>query len=448
MHEYLCDLIDELWGWKFKSLPVKVIDECTKAIIDTIGVSILGYEYSEFSKAYANIIATKLDNGPTVLGGWWKSKPLYVSSINSFSSHILEYDDWLRPGFVHVGSVIIPSILAYGEDNINWRSFIEAVAIGYEAMGRIGAAAGREHYSLWHTTGTAGAIASAITISKILGFTVEETCNAAALAGYFTSGLWGFISISSSAKPLSPAHASLLGGLSCELIHSNIRTNTSLFEDNRGFKVIAPNINLDILRNPPWSYAILYNGYKLYPSCRHTHTAVYCAINLSTQVDIREIREIEIQTFSEAVKIADIDKPKNMDQAKFSIKYLVATALKYGKLGLKELNAGLSDRGINRLMQITKVTVNNEYSDLFPQKQPTSIRLKIDDKVVEDYQETPPGDPMNPASIIVIKNKIYPYISDESKQVLESITNILLNKKYDELVKIKNIKKRSLRFPK
>ena len=436
MHRHICDLIDELWRWNFKTLPDKVIYECIKAVIDTIGVAILGYEYSNSSKAYADTIAIKLDAGSTVLGGWWRSKPLYVSSINSFSSHALEYDDWLRPGFVHAGSVVIPSILAYGENIISWRSFIENVAIGYEAMGRIGAAAGKDHYSLWHTTGTAGAIASAIVTSKTMGFTVEEACNAASLAGYFTSGLWGFITAGSAVKPLSPAHASLLGGLSCELIHNNMKTNTSLFEDKRGFKVIAPNINTDILLKPPWNYAILYNGYKLYPSCRHTHTAIYCAVNLSKQINIKKIREVEIQTFSEAVKIAGIDKLENIDQAKFNIKYLVATALKYGRLDLKELNIGLSDEDINRLMHITKVIVNDKYNNLFPYKQPTLVRVKTDNKVIEDYQEAPPGDPANPTSIEEIKKKTYPYISSKSKKIIERVANILLNEKYDEIVKI------------
>lgn len=437
MNGCLSDLIDELWRWNFKSLPNEVKNECIKAIIDTVGVAILGYEYSDVSKAYGKIIAVELDAGSTVLGGWWKSKPIYASSINSFSSHILEYDDWLRPGFVHAGSVIIPSVLAYGENHVDWKRCIEAVVIGYEAMARIGAAAGREHYSYWHTTGTAGAIASAIAVSKLLDLTVEQACNAAALAGYFTSGLWGFISAGSSAKPLSPAHASLLGGLSCELIQNNVKTNTLLFEGNRGFKVIAPNIDLAILKNPPWNYAILHNGYKLYPCCRHTHTAIYCAINLSKQIDIGKVNRIEIQTFSEAIKIAGIDKPMTVDQAKFSIKYLVAATLKYGKLGLKELNAGLFDSDVNKLMKITEVVVDDEYSRLFPEKQPTSVRLNIDDKIIEDYQETPPGDPANPASIMEIKDKVYPYISNKSRQVLDNIFNLLyIDKKYDKIVKL------------
>jgi len=34
----------------------------------------------------------------------------------AFLAHSIEYDDWLAPGYVHAGSIVVPLILAYGDE--------------------------------------------------------------------------------------------------------------------------------------------------------------------------------------------------------------------------------------------------------------------------------------------------------------------------------------------
>jgi len=90
--------------------------------------------------------------------------------------------------------------------------------------------------------------------------------------------------------------------------------------------------------------AVLKNGCKIYSCCRHTHTAIEAALKIKEELNNRleSVREIEVYTFKEAIHIANLDKPTNVYEARFSLKYLIAISLYYGKLILesiiKELN--------------------------------------------------------------------------------------------------------------
>jgi len=48
---------------------------------------------------------------------------------------------------------------------------------------------GSNHYRYWHSTFTAEKAALAITLSRLLGFTIGEAVHASAVAGYYCAGL-------------------------------------------------------------------------------------------------------------------------------------------------------------------------------------------------------------------------------------------------------------------
>ena len=163
---------------------------------------------------------------------------------------------------------------------------LEGIIIGYEVAARVGAALGREYYRIWHTTSIAGAFGASTALSYILDMSLEDTLNAVSNAGWFSNVLWASISKNSYFKSFSPAHSSLISALSIEMILEGFKTNIDIFEDEEGLcRALSSNCNLDILLNPRWKYAILLNGYKLYPACRHTHTIIKASINLSNKIN-------------------------------------------------------------------------------------------------------------------------------------------------------------------
>lgn len=427
------DVLSEIWSWEYDSLVERVKEEAKKALLDTVGVAIMGFEREERVKRFASL-AHPSESGAIVLGAWWRSSPSMAALVNGFSTHSLEYDDWLRQGYVHAGASVIPSALALAEGRVNWRKMLEAVVVGYEVAARFGNAFGRKHYSIWHTTATAGSLGAAAASARVLGLDLERASHAVAIASYYASGLWGFISAGSGVKPFSPGHAAFLGVTAALMANNGMTTNLNALEDERGFcKNMAPGCDLSRAIEPEWSYAILLNGYKFFPTCRHTHTALTAAIMLSDDVKVEEVREVRVEVFEEAVKVAGIRKPRRVDQARFSLSYLVALALIYGRVGLSELEKGLEDQEVRTLEERVRVIASPDLSAQFPEKQPSivEVRGKVSRQERVDY---PPGDPENPANLDQIYRKIFYEV--RAYPVVAALYDRLRSDKLDDVVSL------------
>ena len=105
-------------------------------------------------------------------------------------SHILEMDDLHRDSVTHPGSVVIPAALAVAtRDDRGGIAFLEAVLAGYEACCRVGMAAGKAHYRIWHNTSTCGPFGSAMAVAELIGLSEDQAVGALGNAGTQSSGL-------------------------------------------------------------------------------------------------------------------------------------------------------------------------------------------------------------------------------------------------------------------
>lgn len=64
---------------------------------------------------------------------------------------------------------------------------------GYEVGIRVGEFLGRSHYKIFHTTGTAGTLASAAAVGRLLGLSPAAMLDAFGSAGTQAAGLWEFL---------------------------------------------------------------------------------------------------------------------------------------------------------------------------------------------------------------------------------------------------------------
>ena len=433
----LFEMVDSLWDIEFNKLDSRVKHEAIKALIDTLGVGILAYEYDNVASNFTRKTCLKSLYGATVLGGWWRSHKLLASASNAFLCHALEYDDWLRIGYIHAGCVIIPGLLSISEDSHTWADLLTNIVLGYEIFARLGAALGRGHYRYWHTTSTAGGMALAIVASRMKGLSLEEAVHAGALAGYYSGGLWGFNTAGSSVKPMSPTHAVLVGLISSNIISSGARTETRIFNVDKGLRVITKDINFDMLVSPGWDYAILYNGYKLYPCCRHTHTAIEASKNVYLDLgsSIMDVDRIEVYIFREAISVAGLDNPRDVYQARFSLKYLVALALKYGRVDLINIIEGLDDGEIRNIMRKIYVYEEPSYSSMYPQAQPCRVIVRQRGKILsEQYVEVPIGDPRRSVDLDKLLDKSLKFLKPNSKEKLLGIYHKLKNGQFNDIV--------------
>ncbi|MGO4843548.1 MmgE/PrpD family protein, partial [Rhizobiaceae sp. 2RAB30] len=70
---------------------------------------------------------------------------------------------------------------------------------------------GRSHYRIFHTTGTAGTLASAAAAGRLLGLSAEQMLDAFGSAGTQAAGLWEFLRDAADSKPLHTGKAAANG---------------------------------------------------------------------------------------------------------------------------------------------------------------------------------------------------------------------------------------------
>ncbi len=113
---------------------------------------------------------------------------------------IARFYESMGPADVHNGSVfhpaavVFPPALAVAQAlGSSGAELLCAVVVGYEVGIRVGEFLGRSHYKVFHTTGTAGTLAAAAAVGRLLRLSPEAMRNAFGSAGTQAAGLWEFL---------------------------------------------------------------------------------------------------------------------------------------------------------------------------------------------------------------------------------------------------------------
>lgn len=130
---------------------------------------------------------------------------------------------------------------------------------------------------------------------------------------------------------------------------------------------------------------------KPYPTCHFTHAVIDCALNLRDRAPVNRIAKIDAAVPLEVHGTicepqANKRRPQNDYDAKFSTHFLVATALKHGKLGLAELEDDyLRDPEVTALMQ--RIDCHAYGDGPFPAAYSGRLAITLDDGTVLGQDE-------------------------------------------------------------
>src|SRR5690606_32820466 len=120
----------------------------------------------------------------------------------STAAHALDFDDNFDPAKAHASAVLVPAILALGEqEGASGRACLDAYVVGLQIMGRVGQGLNPAHRNRgWHATGTVGALGAAAACARLLRLPAEQAAFALSIA---TSMAGGFMSqFGTMTKPL------------------------------------------------------------------------------------------------------------------------------------------------------------------------------------------------------------------------------------------------------
>jgi 2-methylcitrate dehydratase PrpD len=343
-------------------VPAAVVHSAKRSLVDWLAAALAG-STEEASVKLRDVIASVASQPlVTVVGSSERTSGPLAALANGYASHALDFDDVFNPPetTVHLGSCVWPTVLAIAEMRpLTGADALASYLAGFEAGARVARAAGITHFeSAWQVTGTAGHLASAAAGARALKLTGAFAANALGMAAAQASGIREIYG--SDAKALQPGRAAMNGVLSALMAERGMTARDTALEGPRGLlSVISrdpqPNALVEGLAN---EWAVLSNGYKLYPNASLLHPAIDAAIALTMDPTFTrdDVVSVEVRMLPFAASVTAVTHPAPGSEARFSASHCVAFALRAGYLGLDSFSTlAVNDPEVIRLRELVTV---------------------------------------------------------------------------------------------
>jgi 2-methylcitrate dehydratase PrpD len=393
-------------------LPDEVLHYAKRAVLDWLSALYPGTRVSPCRELLA-AHAEELGHGRSSLpGNGVTAFPATAAWINGSASHAVEFDDIFRDAVYHPGCPVVAAALALAEhQRATGRQLLNAVVVGYEISTRIGAAMQPSHYRYFHTTGTVGSLGAAAAAAALAAPGRSGPMgHAIATAATMAAGLQQAFRSDAMSKALHAGHAAAVGVRAGQGAAHGVTGVPDILEGSVGFGAA-------LAQNPRWDtvldglgerYNITRMTQKNHGCCGHTFAAIDAALAMRDGgLRPERIRAIEVATYRAALDVAGNPDPATAFEAKFSLPYVVAHALRHGSVRLAAfLPQALDDADTRALMRKVSVAEDPELTRGFPSMRAARVAIVTDDGARhEHFAPYRKGDPEAPLSDAELNDK-------------------------------------------
>jgi len=334
-----------------------------------------------------------------------RSSPLMAAMVNAAASHVAEQDDVHNGAVFHPAAVVFPVALAIAQDlGRSGAELLGAVVAGYEVGIRVGEFLGRAHYKVFHTTGTAGALAAAATAARPLRLSPEQMLNAIGSAGTQAAGLWEFLRDAADSKQLHTAHAAAAGLTAAYLAQDGFTGARRILTGAQGM-ACGMSTGCDAARLTDGlgrRWALAETSFKFHASCRHTHPAADAlqALLARHRLGATDVEAVTAHVHQSAIDVlAPVTDPRTVHQSKFSMGTVLALVAVHGRAGLTEFDRHFRDPAVLRFRDKVRMRLDPEVDAAYPARWIGKVTVEtVDGRRFDSRVDEPKGDPGNTLS--------------------------------------------------
>ncbi|GAB3562572.1 MmgE/PrpD family protein [Amycolatopsis endophytica] len=336
--------------------------------LDHIGIAAFAAAEAESSPAVRAAVDRLDPHGgdATVIGVARRYSPPYAAFLNGVHAHSLDMDDTNRAQTGHPGVAIFPAATADAERlDVDGRTFLDAVAVGYEVCCRIGASLTARSYERgFHITAVSGVFGAVAAVARLRGFDANTTASAFGLALSRAAGSMQYLANGAWNKRLHPGFLAH-DALTCAALAETGAVGAAEALEGRygllnGYTEEArPDALTDGLGT---DWLLLGTAVKPYPSCRLTHGAVDAALALRGTVPEPGRTALLVGIPAAAMPIigepgAAKRRPQSVVDAQFSVHFQVACAWLDGRVDWASYQR-LTDPDVIAMMDRITVTAD------------------------------------------------------------------------------------------
>lgn len=380
----------------------QVVHHAKRAIIDWYAALVPG-AVEPPATLLEKALQEDLDRGGARLALGRAATVRTASLINATAAHTVEVDDIYREAIYHPGAPTIAAALAVAQaHNKSGMQLIRSVVAGYEVSTRIGEALGRNHYRYWHNTGTVGTFGAAAAAAALLELDSERYAHALCTGATFAAGLQQAFRMDSHSKPLHAGHAADAGVLSALAASKGVIGSLDVLDGAAGMgRAMSGDVNWSsVTASLGEKFNITCMTFKNHACCGHTFSPIDAALAIRAESGVpwQQIRSIDIATYGPALEVAGNASPTTAAEARFSIPFVVSTALIHGKVRLSAFsNERLVDADIRQLMSRVRLSVDPAMDRAFPGRRSALVSITTQDgQAFTHLQPDRKGDPELP----------------------------------------------------
>lgn len=405
--EFLCAI-------RYDDLPLPVVLRSEDLFLDWFASALAGKDARPTRALEQFAAAMGPSDGPAeILVSRKRSSPLFAALINGAASHVVEQDDLHNSSVLHPGTVVFPAVLAAAQAvGASGREFIAAAVAGYECGVRVGEFLGRSHYKVFHTTGTAGKLAAAAGVARLLKLDADKMQHCLGSAGTMAAGLWEFLRDAADSKQLHTGKAAADGLMAAYIARDGFTGARMIFEGAQGMAAgMSSDADVNCLTDRLGTrWATAETSFKFHASCRHTHPAADALLALMQEHKLKpdDIVALTAHVHQGALDVlGPVTDPQTIHQSKFSMGFVLALIAHRGRAALADFtDAALREQPLRAFHDRVKMVLDAEVDAAYPKRWYGHVSVTTGDgRRLEKKITSPKGDPDNGLSRPELEDK-------------------------------------------
>lgn len=328
-----------------------------------------------------------------IIGSGATVPPDLVAHLNGTAAHSYELDDTHGMSLTHPGSVVFSAALAVAQEpsvELAPGDFAAAIVAGYEAMGRLGRAAGAAALigRGFHPTALLGPFGASVAAGKLLGHSAEQLLLG---WGHALSSCSGSMQFSQDARgtDIKRLHAGLAarnGVQAAEMAGVGLGAPYDSLTGRYGFLALyaAAAPDLDELAHSVTGQRIIHDIIlKPYASCGLLHATIDALSIALSDIDVtpEQVRAIRVGAQQKAIDQHMERRPTSAMSAQYSLPFVVGATLTAGPWDYTVYDRfeGPQYEQILAFGDLVEVYLNAEFERDFPTRGGSELEVELVD---------------------------------------------------------------------
>jgi 2-methylcitrate dehydratase PrpD len=374
-----------LVGFTYTRLSPEVVAKAKLCVYDLLSSALAAgaLPWSRQSAAIARANSGGATRGAAIIGTSDVVSIHDAAFANGVRSHGLVRDDMHVGSVSHLGTVLVPALLALAHTTkANGKDLLTALVAGYEVGGKVGRMIMDVEVSkIFRPTGTVGPIAAAAAGAKLLGLSEEQTTAALALAANMAAGYNEWAGTGGSEMFFHNGLAARSAVTAVQLAAEGAYASPTAIEGDAGmlaaFRRPRPPPVPELFADRPEILAVFF---KPVPACNFAQTPAQAALAVAHRHKVRpaDIDSVAVRATKAAALYpgCDVSGPfEHILQAKMSIQYNVAAALVHGNYAERNY-VPRENPDVQALAKRVSVEIDAVFTAAFPAKQGAAVVVR------------------------------------------------------------------------